>query len=488
MRFLTRLPILILCTLAAGAAEAQTSIDGFWLGTLRPPAGAELRVQITVQSAGGNPQCTLDSLDQSARGIPCANVSFTDPDLSFDVPSVKGRWVGKVSAGHDQLVGTWTQMAPLPLIFDRQQEPLKAPARGMLPSMPPVSASDMQAVLTRALEQQLKSGTFAAGAPFGMAVGVIRNGVRSVFTFGTAKADSLFEIGSITKTFTGLVLAEMIEDGKVKADTPVRELLPEGTVQKPEGAEITLIDLAAQHSGLPRMPDNFAPADPNNPYVDYDAAKLYAFMGKHGVARPADAPFLYSNLGVGLLGQALSVRAGKPYAQLIKEIITDPLRMSGTVITLTPNQQSRFIQGYSADRRAVHSWELDALAGAGAIRSTAGDMLTYLQAQLHPERVPPRLKAALVRSQTLQGDMAPAGKIAFNWMQRGRNGDFFHDGQTAGFTSTVFFNPEQDFAAVVLINIGPERQAPAALIATHIRQRLGGEPAVSLDDVPALRK
>jgi serine-type D-Ala-D-Ala carboxypeptidase/endopeptidase len=381
-----------------------------------------------------------------------------------------------------------TGLAVLVLCMVAQAEPVKAPVPGMQSAMQPVSASDMQAVLTRDLEQQLKSGKLAPGAPFGMAVGVVRNGVRSVFTFGTAKSNSLFEIGSITKTFTGLVLAEMIEDGRVKADTPVRELLPDGTVQKPEGAEITLIDLTAQRSGLPRMPDNFAPADANNPFVDYDAAKLYAFIGKHGVARPADATFLYSNLGVGLLGQALSLRAGKPYAQLIKEDITDPLRMTDTVITLTPSQQSRFIQGYSADRRAVHSWELDALAGAGAIRSTAVDMLTYLQAQLHPERVPPRLKAALVRSQTIQGDAAPVGKIAFNWMYRAQTGDFFHDGATAGFNSMAFFNPEQDFAAVVLMNSGPEPEALAALVGMHIRQRLGGEPAVSLDEVPALRK
>jgi serine-type D-Ala-D-Ala carboxypeptidase/endopeptidase len=381
-----------------------------------------------------------------------------------------------------------TGLAVLVLCMVAQAEPVKAPVSGMQSAMQPVSASDMQAVLTRDLEQQLKSGKLAPGTPFGMAVGVVRNGVRSVFTFGTAKSDSLFEIGSITKTFTGLVLAQLIEDGKVKADTPVRELLPDGTVQKPEGAEITLIDLTAQHSGLPRMPDNIAPADANNPYVDYDAAKLYAFIGKHGVARPADAKFLYSNLGVVLLGQALSLRAGKPYAQLVKEDITDPLRMTDTVITLTPNQQSRFIQGYSADRRAVHSWELDALAGAGAIRSTAADMLTYLQAQLHPERAPPRLKAALVRSQTIQGDAAPVGKIAFNWVYRAQNGDFFHDGETAGFSSMAFFNPEQDFAAVVLMNSGPEPESFAALVGMHIRQRLGGEAAVSLDEVPALRK
>jgi CubicO group peptidase (beta-lactamase class C family) len=486
MRLVAGIAVLVLC-MAAEVAGAQSLIDGFWLGTLK--AGpASLRIQVTVKSEGGKWQCSLDSLDQGAYGIPCANVAFTDPDLSFDVPAVKGQWVGKVSADHNQLTGTWTQLAPLPLTFDRQSAAIKPAAPTLSSAMPPVSAKEMQAVLARDLEQQLKTGKLAPGAPFGLAIGVVRKGERSVFTFGTAKPDSLFEIGSITKTFTGLALAQMIEQGKVKPETPVRELLPAGTVKKPDGAEITLLDLTAQRSGLPRLPDNMTPADMNNPYVDYDAAKLYAFLGKHGVARPADATFLYSNLGVGLLGHALSLRAGKPYAQLIKEEITDPLGMKDTMITLTPAQQARFIQGYSADRRAVHSWELDALAGAGAIRSTAGDMLTYLEAQLHPDKAPPRLKAAIVRSQMIQGDAAPIGKIAFNWLQNARTGDLLHDGGTAGFSSFAFFNPKEDFAAVVLMNSGPAAPPFATLVGTHIRQRFEGVAAVSLDEPPDLRK
>ena len=106
---------------------------------------------------------------------------------------------------------------------------------------------------------------------------------------------------------------------KVKLDEPVRELLPPGTVAKPDGAEIRLFDLATQRSGLPRLPDNFAPADRDNPYADYGAANLYAFLLKHGVALPANAQYLYSNLGFGLLGQALSDRAGLPYPELLKQ-------------------------------------------------------------------------------------------------------------------------------------------------------------------------
>lgn len=94
---------------------------------------------------------------------------------------------------------------------------------------------------------------------------MLDHGVRHFFSYGVAKFDSVFEIGSITKTFTGLILSQMVEQDKVRFDDPVRELLPPGTVQKPAAAEITLLDLATQHSGLPRMPDNFKPASEDNP-------------------------------------------------------------------------------------------------------------------------------------------------------------------------------------------------------------------------------
>ena len=112
------------------------------------------------------------------------------------------------------------------------------------------------------------------------------------FTYGTAKTDSIFEIGSISKTFTGLMLAQMVEQKKVAFDEPVRNLMPQGKVKKPEGkAEITLADLATQHSGLPMMPNNVTATDPANPYADYDRDDLYSYVARHGVARPAGDSF-----------------------------------------------------------------------------------------------------------------------------------------------------------------------------------------------------
>ncbi len=197
-----------------------------------------------------------------------------------------------------------------PFVLNRQTARQTIPVLTSDPAMAPVSAADMQSVLNRDLPKTLPPGA-------GLAIGVYRRGVRRVSVYGAAKPDSLFEIGSISKTFTGLILARMVEQGKVTLDEPVRELLPPGIVDKPAGREITLLDLATHHSGLPRTPANFHPADQSNPYADYHAADLYEYLAKRGLRKPADDAFLYSNLGVGLLGQALANRAQMSYPALV---------------------------------------------------------------------------------------------------------------------------------------------------------------------------
>jgi CubicO group peptidase (beta-lactamase class C family) len=346
-------------------------------------------------------------------------------------------------------------------------------------AMPPVEATDMQSILGRDLAPaRVPGGPLAPGNYVGATVGVVKHGVRRVFSYGIAQPDSIFEIGSITKTFTGLVLAQMVAQGKTRFDEPVRELLPAGIVAKPRGDEITLLDLVTHHSGLPRMPDNFDPIDWSDPYADYHAANLYAYLSKQGVAKPADASFEYSNLGVGLLGQALADRAGMSYPDLLKEEVTGPLGMSDTVVSLSPEQRRRFILGNDASNHPAHAWELDALAGAGGIRSTADDMLTYLDAQLHPERTG-GLSAAILESHQLRAEGPPGTWIALAWYYNLDTGAFEHNGATGGYTSYATFSPRGDYAAVVLLNT-LSFAGFADRLGEHIRGRLAGQPPMSL--------
>jgi CubicO group peptidase (beta-lactamase class C family) len=370
----------------------------------------------------------------------------------------------------------------LPLLFAAHASPAALPALTFDATPAPVPARDMQTVMNRDLRQQLSSGELAPGTGAGLAIGILEGGERRVFTYGTAKADSLFEIGSISKTFTGLMLASMVVEGKVRLDEPVRELLPPGTVAMPTGPEITLLDLATHHSGLPGMPDNFHPADPSNPFADYGPDQLYVYLKKHGVAKPEETTFAYSNLGVGLLGQALAERAGRSYRDLLREEITGPLGMADTVVKLSAEQQRRFMQGYNERHRPEHPWDLDAGAGAGGIRSTAGDMLTYLEANLQPEKYA-GLCGPLRLSHQLRESAGHGIEIALAWMYAADSGTYRHGGATAGFSSEVFFNPRADCAAVVLLNSGPNRLLSPRQIGEHIRQRLSGDPAISLDTV-----
>ena len=471
------------------APDEAPKLDGAWLGQLH--AGPQkLWVQVNLK-AGAAKSCTLDSIDQKAFGIPCGNVRMNGNAVSFDVPAVNGNWSGTLSEDGKTLTGTWTQGAPLPLVLEWQRKQIEPPPVKFDPVMPPVKVEDLQKVLDADLVETLKSGELAPATDGGVTIGVVSHGVHSVFSYGTAKTDSVFEIGSVTKTFTALLLAQMVQQGTVKLNEPVRELLPPGTVAKPaSGAEITLLDLSDQHSGLPRMPDNFHPADRDNPYADYDAKLLYQFIGKQGVALSANARFGYSNVGVGLLGQALADRAGMSYADLLREQITGPLGMHDTGIALTAEMKAWFIEGHDGDHRAAHAWDLNALVGAGGIRSTAADMLTYLAAQLHPESLPPSasasaqgktLPAAIAACHVIHAEVGSGMHIALNWLHEDGTGNYWHNGATGGYSAYAMFNPEKNFAVIVLSNttVGPNGSF-ADKLGLHIFQRLTGMQAMSL--------
>jgi CubicO group peptidase (beta-lactamase class C family) len=470
---------------------AASPADGIWLGALRPSAGVQLRVQLHLK-LGPTGTCVLDSLDQGAAGLPCNNVQLNGQTLTFDVPPVRGKFSGALSDDGKTIIGTWTQGSPLPLVLERQVTALAVSKPPPVPSdaaIAPVPVTDLKPVLDADLAIALKSGPLAPETHGGVTIGVVQHGVRRIFSYGTAQPGSVFEIGSISKTFTGLILAQMVQQGKVQLDEPIRALLPPDTVAKPAtGDEITLLDISDQHAALPRMPDNFHPADKNNPYADYDAKALYAFIEKHGVAHPADTPFLYSNLAVGLLGQALADRAGIPYFTLLHDQITVPLRMSDTAIVLTPAMQARFIQGYDGQGKPAHAWDLDALAGAGGIRSTADDMLTYLEAQLHPEHLPAgaltgpvgkTLPSAISMSHIIHAEAGNGMHIALNWFRIDATGSYWHNGGTGGYSSYALFNPEKDYALIVLFNASPD--VPFAdTLGAHIEQRLTGLAAVKV--------
>ena len=299
-----------------------------------------------------------------------------------------------------------------------------------------------------------------AGIVVGMTIGVLRDGERHVFGYGRMGSEdatvpdgkTVFELGSITKVFTGILLADLVRDGAVTLDQPVQELLPEGvTVPSRDDAVITLRHLSTHTSGLPRMPPNFAPADPQNPFADYDAARLVAGLQAVTLESVPGARYAYSNLGVGLLGHALSLVAGKPYEALLRERILDPLHMTDTTITLTAEMKSRLAPGHLADGTPTPGWDLGALAGAGALRSTVDDVLTFLEANLEGGETP--LAKSLATALSLQAE--PAGqpvKMGLGWHFGTAADGRWHNGQTGGYHTHAGLLLDHDVGIVVLAN------------------------------------
>ena len=295
----------------------------------------------------------------------------------------------------------------------------------------------------------------------GIAVGVIdADGTRRVIAYGPGPGgkpldgNSVFEIGSITKTFTSTLLADMVRRGEVTLDEPVAKLLP-AAVKVPErgGKQITLVDLATQSSGLPRMPTNFKPRDPNNPYADYDAPLMYAFLAGYVLPRDIGAQYEYSNLGVGLLGHALALKSGKPYEAILRERVLDPLGMRDTRITLTGAMRERLAPGHEAYGDPVANWDLDALAGAGALRSTVNDMLKYVAANLDSASKPlgPAMHDA---HRPLRSGGSPTMQIGLNWHIVASNGHSltWHNGGTGGYRTFTGFDEARHIGVVVLSN------------------------------------
>ena len=293
----------------------------------------------------------------------------------------------------------------------------------------------------------------------GYVVGLIgTNGVR-FFSFGQTawesgeppNEDSLFEIGSITKTFTCTVLSDLAVRGQLALTNPIQDFLP-ASVRVPTRTNkvITLQHLATHTSGLPRMPDNFNPRDWTNPYVDYAVPDLYAFLSGYTLPRNPGAQWEYSNLGMGLLGHALALRDGQDYESMIRQRITQVLGMPDTRITLSIEQRGRLAPGFSGVL-PVANWDFDVLAPCGALRSTARDLATYVAANLGLQAS--GLYGAMTNAHRQRFSSSDA-RMGLAWfLASGSGGEVvWHGGNTAGYSSFVGFQGARKLGVVVLAN------------------------------------
>jgi serine-type D-Ala-D-Ala carboxypeptidase/endopeptidase len=312
---------------------------------------------------------------------------------------------------------------------------------------PPVATEDVirRMLVDRVDERRLSAG-MVAGITEAKSHVMVSCGCSDARSKDPVNEKTIFEIGSITKLFTALLLADMANRGEVRLDEPVAELLPAATrVPLRHGRAITLCDLASHYSGLPRVPTNMD-YRPSDPYAGYTAEKLYQFLAAHELIRTPGDSFEYSNLGVGLLAHALVLRAGASgYESLIRERILDPLRMDDTVIAIPSRLTGNAASGHDESLDPVPAWNLGVLAGAGAFCSNLSDLLRFMDALCDQDSPISSMTGPLLtprdRGGLELGKPHPDGGIALS-----------HAGGTGGFRSFVGCIPQWKRGVAVLSN------------------------------------
>jgi CubicO group peptidase (beta-lactamase class C family) len=304
--------------------------------------------------------------------------------------------------------------------------------------------------------QNKRSVGIAAGYITAQGKEVICAGQTALVNGKQPDGNTLFEIGSISKVFTSIILADMVLKKQVNLNDPISKYLP-ATVKTPQwnGKQITLLDLATHRSGLPRMPDNFAPKDENNPYTDYTAKELYAFLNNYTLPRDIGEKYEYSNLAVGLLGHILCLVNKSDYETLLKQRITSVLNMPSTVVNLSPELKKQMAIGHNEILAPVSNWDMAVLAGAGGIRSSVNDMLIFAAANAGITKSP--LDSAIKFTQIFRNHAEiPEFDMGLGWhiFTYENNKYLNHNGGTGGFRTFIGVDRNKQIGVVVLSNAG----------------------------------
>jgi len=276
--------------------------------------------------------------------------------------------------------------------------------------------------------------------------------------------DTVFFIGSVSKTFTTLLLQDAVERGEMKLDDPVAKYL-HSSIKMPThgGKEITLLDLATHTAGFPINPDNMTGANDKEQYETYTVEKMYAFLSDYKLTRDPGTEFEYSNVGMALLGHVIALRTGTNFESLVVNRICHPLHMDSTCITLSPELKARLAMGHDDSGKPSPPWKLQAYSPAGNIHSTANDLLKYVSANagLAPSSLTPLMKETqVVRFKDSRGladvsGFGVFGRTAMDWVDRAAYQPtgmelLGHAGGAGSYHAWVGFDKKQRRGVVVL--------------------------------------
>lgn len=264
--------------------------------------------------------------------------------------------------------------------------------------------------------------------------------------------DSIYEIGSVSKVFTSLILADLVVQNKVPLEAPLTDWsLKDWKIPSKDNVEISALHLSTHTSGLPRLPFTFVPQNWADPYAEFGPADLKASLSKTTLATTPGEKNLYSNVGTGLLGYALTQKTGKSYQELLSEHITEPLQLQHTSVEPTEENSSLRIPGHDMSGAVTPDWNMPTLIGMGEINSSASDLLRFLSVQLDPS--PTSIAKAIQKTQESYHE-TEAGFMGLGWHNGIDNYSdvTWHTGGTGGARSFVGFSQKEGFGVVVLNN------------------------------------
>ena len=370
---------------------------------------------------------------------------------------------------------------------------------GVLAQAQPTDAL-VKDILAQRVDVDKQAVGLAAIIVNGDQVRIVTHGFQALDKAAPITADTLFEIGSITKTFTALLLADMVVKGELKLDDPVEKWLPQGLsvgmnglkLRDHTGAQIRLVDLATHRSGLPRLPDNMPNSNRADPYADYREQQLLMYLKSRETVVETDAgkttkqrdeTYAYSNFGFGLLGYVLARAANMSYDELLQKRVLTPLGLTSTYLDTPRGELARFSDGHYVEggitlKYAKH-WHFNVIAPAGALRMSAKDMGRYAQAASGAIDTP--LKAAFTLAQKRYGEgMGAKNPQGLAWILATINDRAIvnHDGLTGGFASTLCVEPERKAAVAVLSNAS----RPITDMGLHLL-----EPSIPLANLAPMR-
>lgn len=292
----------------------------------------------------------------------------------------------------------------------------------------------------------------------GLVIGVYDAGKLEIYGFGAGPGGAppngrtLYEIGSVTKVYTSLLLADAVQRKEVELDQRVADLLPPGvTAPTKDGQAITLRHLALHVSSLPRLPPSLlARADAPDPYAGYSEDQLYQDLIATELAVAPGTKFEYSNFGAGLLGIVLGRKIGPDFPRALRARILDPLELRDTYFVVPASAAHRRAQGTTNDLVNAAPWTFDAMSGAGGLVSTAHDQLALIAAELDATTGSKQaLRAPMRLTQEKQVENQQTQNSGLGWIVDS-HGRYWHNGSTGGFHAFVGFDPSAKRGIVIL--------------------------------------